>query len=285
MMDIIVASISSLAESFKSLAMLALLFGAFLLLIKRKSILSEFRKAQKETIFNLKIITLNVVITTPILVNLNSLIGNLVSSPMLHIWDQIPALSMAILTLFIGDFIAYWRHRFEHSFLLWPSHSIHHSDTAMSWLTLERMHPINRCSTFIIDSSLLILLGLPDWAIILNNLFRHYYGYFVHINLPWSYGLLGKIFVSPLMHQWHHALDKEAHKANYSTIFSIIDIIFGTFYLPKNPPDKLGVAYYSGGGSFLRQMLYPFRPSSYKRMWDWMKNSDKHPVPMTKKRE
>jgi sterol desaturase/sphingolipid hydroxylase (fatty acid hydroxylase superfamily) len=51
----------------------------------------------------------------------------------------------------------------------------------------------------------MFLLGFPSYAIIANNLVRHYYGYYVHADLPWTHGKLGKIFVSPAMHRWHHA--------------------------------------------------------------------------------
>ena len=54
----------------------------------------------------------------------------------------------------------------------------------MTWLTLERFHPVNRITTFVLDNPALLLLGLPAYAIIANNLVRHYYGYLIHADLP-----------------------------------------------------------------------------------------------------
>jgi len=94
------------------------------------------------------------------------------------------------IAVFAGDFIGYWRHRLEHSQWLWPSHAIHHSDTEMTWLTLLRFHPINRLSSLILDYAFLLMLGLPPYALIVNNLVRHYYGMVIHADLPWTYGRL-----------------------------------------------------------------------------------------------
>ena len=61
----------------------------------------------------------------------------------------------------IGDFFSYWRHRLEHTRLLWPAHAIHHSDTDLTWLTIGRFHPIDRVVTCTVDIALLALLGFP----------------------------------------------------------------------------------------------------------------------------
>ncbi len=70
---------------------------------------------------------------------------------------------------------------------------IHHSDTDMTWLTLSRFHPINRITTALIDTFFLALLGFPTWALVANNLVRHYYGEFIHADLPWTYGRFGTL--------------------------------------------------------------------------------------------
>ncbi len=179
-------------------------------------------------------------------------------------WVGIPSIFVILCTTFVGDFIGYWRHRLEHSRLLWPSHSIHHSDTHMTWLTLQRFHPINRLSTYIIDSTFLILLGFPSYAILANGLIRHYYGYYIHADLPWTYGKWSYIFVSPVMHRWHHAQESSAHNTNYATIFSIFDRAFGTYRVPRICDVPLGVSYMVDR-NFLEQILYPFRISSYRK--------------------
>lgn len=182
------------------------------------------------------------------------------------IWSSVPAPIIALIAVFLGDFIGYWRHRLEHSALLWPSHAVHHSDTEMTWFTLVRFHPINRLTTFVIDSSFLMILGLPAWAVVANNIVRHYYGYLIHADLPWTYGPLGRIFVSPVMHRWHHAANVRAFNTNYATVFSIFDRTFGTFRVPGLCHVPLGVTD-DMAPTLAGQIFYAFSPRAYRRLF------------------
>lgn len=169
----------------------------------------------------------------------------------------IPDLVTVFLVVFVGDFIGYFRHRLEHSKLLWPSHVLHHSDDDMTWFTLFRFHPINRLTTAVIDTGTLVLLGFPEWAIFINGLVRHYYGMFIHANVPWTYGRLGRVFVSPAMHRWHHVREGRGIYSNYATVFSVFDQLFNTYYVPGPCDQPLGVADVEHG-SFFSQLLLPF---------------------------
>ena len=129
----------------------------------------------------------------------------------------------------------------------------------MTWLTLSRFHPINRVTTAVIDTFVLALLGFPTWALVANNLVRHYYGEFIHADLPWMYGRLRTVFVSPVMHRWHHARDVTGTGSNFATVFSVFDRAFGTYYVPGLCNVPLGVTddQYPGPG-VLRHLLHPF---------------------------
>jgi sterol desaturase/sphingolipid hydroxylase (fatty acid hydroxylase superfamily) len=81
----------------------------------------------------------------------------------------------------------------------------------MTWFALVRFHPINRLSTFVIDNSFLLLLGFPAYGLVINA-----YGFFIHADLPWTYGRLDKIFVSPVMHRWHHSIDTVPYQTNFA---------------------------------------------------------------------
>ena len=128
---------------------------------------------------------------------------------------------VVFIAVFTGDFIGYWRHRLEHTPFLWPAHAIHHSDTAMTWTTrlplpsaqpphhrADRHHARWRCSAC-----------RPGRSMV-NTLMRHYYGLFIHMDLPWTYGPLGRVFVSPAMHRWHHIRDADGAGVNFATVFS-----------------------------------------------------------------
>ena len=170
-----------------------------------------------------------------------------------------PAWAILLVCLMVSDLTGYWRHRLLHTSVLWPVHAIHHSDTEMTFTTLMRFHPINRMVTVGLNAVVLALIGIPTGAIALNSLIRHYYGFYVHAHLPWSYGPLKRIFVSPVMHRWHHVREVEGSGANFATIFAFYDVIFGTFYMPPRPVPELGVTDRGFPDNWLGQQLFPFR--------------------------
>jgi sterol desaturase/sphingolipid hydroxylase (fatty acid hydroxylase superfamily) len=173
-------------------------------------------------------------------------------------WTNVPNWLVVVVAVFVGDFVGYWRHRLEHTPFLWPTHAIHHSDTAMTWTTLFRFHPFNRLTTALIDTSALALLGLPPYALAANLLVRHYYGMFIHMDLPWTYGPLGRVLVSPAMHRWHHVRDAHGAGVNFATVFSVFDQAFRTHYTPGPCTAPLGVRDEIGQGA-LAQLAWPFK--------------------------
>jgi len=86
---------------------------------------------------------------------------------------------------------------------------------------------------------------------------RHYYGQFIHADLPWTYGPLKLLFVSPVMHRWHHARDVVGTGSNFATVFSVFDQVWGTYHAPGPCNVPLGVNDDMGQGT-IRQLLYPF---------------------------
>lgn len=137
----------------------------------------------------------------------------------------------------------------------------------MTWLTLLRFHPVNRITTHAIDSLGLLLLGLPAYAVISNNIIRHYYGFFIHADLPWTYGRANLIFVSPAMHRWHHAADPQYFLTNFATVFSIFDRLFGTYKAPGPCTSPLGVTD-KIKPTLLGQLTYMLEPRAYRSIRD-----------------
>ncbi len=136
----------------------------------------------------------------------------------------------------------------------------------MTWLTLQRFHPINRITTYLIDVGVLLLLGFPPVVVVANSLVRHYYGYFIHADLPWTYGPLGRVLVSPAMHRWHHAADARFFNTNYATVFSVFDQMFGTFRVPGPCTSPLGVSD-KMQPTLAGQMAYALSPRAYRRLF------------------
>lgn len=246
------------------LAISVLFFGLVALLVKGREAFKAAIRAVAEVRLNLAFYFLDALFVVPVLTVLVATIRFVVSEYSLavgseQIWAAVGRPVTFIAVLFLGDFISYWRHRIEHTRWLWPAHVIHHSDTDMTWLTLSRFHPINRITTAAIDLFVLALLGFPTWALVANNLVRHYYGEFIHADLPWMYGPFRKLFVSPVMHRWHHARDVTGTGSNFATVFSVFDRAFGTYYVPGLCNVPLGVTedQYPGTG-VIRHLIHPF---------------------------
>jgi sterol desaturase/sphingolipid hydroxylase (fatty acid hydroxylase superfamily) len=246
------------------LAISVLAFGLIALLVKGVEAVEAGIRAVAEVRLNLAFYFFDALFVAPVLTVLVALIRTLVGNYSLAVisetvWAAAGLPVTAFVVLFIGDFVSYWRHRIEHTRWFWPAHVIHHSDTDMTWLTISRFHPINRLTTTAIDVFCLALLGFPTWALVTNSLVRHYYGEFIHADLPWMYGRFSKVLVSPVMHRWHHARDVTGAGSNFATLFSVFDIGFGTYYVPGPCNVPLGVTddQYPGKG-LIRHLLHPF---------------------------
>lgn len=238
----------------------ALAFAALAFIARGAASLRTARAASSEVRANLTLFVIDLVFVAPALGFVLAALGAWMqaSEIALVIWDRFPIWVVALFAIFAGDFIGYLRHRLEHTPPLWPAHAIHHSDTAMTWTTGLRFHPINRFSTALIDATMLALLGFPPWALIANNLVRHYYGLFIHMDLPWTYGVLGRVFVSPAMHRWHHVREGEGLGANFATVFSVFDQVFATYHAPGPCNAPLGVPE-KIGRSALALLWWPVR--------------------------
>ena len=83
---------------------------------------------------------------------------------------------------------------------------------------------------------------------------------FVHANLKWTLGPFRYVLAGPVFHRWHHTAAAEGGEKNYASTFPILDVLFGTFYMPQHKlPAVYGVADRSFPPSFGGQMVYPFR--------------------------
>ncbi|MDD8058645.1 sterol desaturase family protein [Shewanella metallivivens] len=259
MIEIIYEIWNVVSTAILNLGMLSVLFFLLAFLVKGKEAVTAFRNSFSNSMFNLSIMCFNLILLPMVAFNVDWIYS---FDYLSAIWVSVPEILVILVAIFCGDFIGYWRHRLEHTRLLWPSHAMHHSDTHMTWLTLQRFHPFNRLSTMVIDSIFLLSLGFPPYALIASNLVRHYYGYFIHADLPWDYGRWNKIFVSPVMHRWHHAAESAAHNTNFATVFSIFDRVFGTYRVPSLCNVPLGISY-NVGGNLIGQLLYPLKFRSY----------------------
>lgn len=254
------STLASLQKAGGELVIMSLIFATIAVVAGGREAFTKARNARGEIVTNLSLSLFDIIVMTPVFGILLALMGAAMQRAGLilvhpNFWAR-PL--VAFLAVFAGDFIGYWRHRLEHTAPLWPAHAIHHSDTRMTWTTLFRFHPINRISTVLIDTAFLALLGFPPWALFINNMVRHYWGMFIHMDVPWTFGPLGRVIVSPVMHRWHHVREGEGVGSNFATAFSVFDQAFGTYYVPRVCDVPLGVQE-DVGRNALEQLIYPFK--------------------------
>lgn len=67
------------------------------------------------------------------------------------------------------------------------------------------------------------------------------WGFFIHSNVSWRLGWFEWLISSPAFHHWHHTNDRpELLNKNYAAMLPWVDWCFGTFYLPRQFPEKYG---------------------------------------------
>jgi sterol desaturase/sphingolipid hydroxylase (fatty acid hydroxylase superfamily) len=156
-----------------------------------------------------------------------------------------------VLAIIVGEFGAYWGHRWSHEIpWLWRFHAIHHSSEQIDWLVNTRAHPLDMFFGRFTGLVPIYFLGLAqptaqsvDIVPILYSVVGTVWSFWVHANMSWRFGFIERILATPAFHHWHHANDGEEYiNKNYAAILPIVDIVFGSFYLPKTRfPQKYGI--------------------------------------------
>jgi sterol desaturase/sphingolipid hydroxylase (fatty acid hydroxylase superfamily) len=158
----------------------------------------------------------------------------------------------------VSDAIGYWIHRWQHkSAILWCFHSVHHSQTCLTFATSFRNHVFEQLFVNVLMYVPLMVLGMPKWywapAMLLQNVFEA----LQHSDLNWRYGKLYPVLVSPVFHAIHHAPERARHDTNFGKILSIWDCLFGTMSTGERP-ERYGVAGLTMSPSFWGTFIAPF---------------------------
>jgi sterol desaturase/sphingolipid hydroxylase (fatty acid hydroxylase superfamily) len=172
----------------------------------------------------------------------------------LSVWQQ------CVAVLLIQDVLLYGSHRLFHSRLGWRFHAIHHSPKVLDWMSTSRFHPVNLLLSGTTADVAVLLMGFDPRALLLLLPFNTIYSAMVHANLNWTFGPLKYVFASPVFHRWHHTMQEEGLDKNFASTFPVLDLIFGTFYMPAGKlPEHFGNGDPDFPEGFFGQLFYPFR--------------------------
>ena len=158
---------------------------------------------------------------------------------------QLPMAVRLLAALVVGDFGFYWAHRWMHEVpFLWRFHSLHHNAEKIDWLVNTRAHPLDLVFNRLCGFIPMYIVGLAqpihnmaDRVALGVVLVGTVWGCFIHANVRWRFGPIEWLFATPVFHHWHHTND-ENFNHNYSTMLPWMDMIFGTYHMPRKqwPP-------------------------------------------------
>jgi sterol desaturase/sphingolipid hydroxylase (fatty acid hydroxylase superfamily) len=132
------------------------------------------------------------------------------------------------------DLCAYASHRLFHGIkLMWRVHQVHHSEDDLDLTTGLRFHPVEALFTQGLMLLTIFLLGPPPAAVALAAMATILQDFFTHANLrvPDSLDhILRLAIITPAMHRVHHSQDIPDQNANFGTVLSLWDRMFGTYH-------------------------------------------------------
>ncbi|MGE0557156.1 MAG: GH3 auxin-responsive promoter family protein [Burkholderiales bacterium] len=182
--------------------------------------------------------------------------------PQAGVWPHHWPLAGQVLAMVLGvDFLRYWLHRACHTVdPLWKLHEVHHSPDILYTLNVGRFHPLEKTLHFSLDTIPFLLLGVAPEVVAGYFLAYSVNGFFQHSNIKLRYGLLNYLVGSAETHRWHHARDPRTAQCNFGNTVIIWDLLFGTWYLPKDGRVlDIGITDRAYPKGFLDQMAAPFR--------------------------
>lgn len=148
----------------------------------------------------------------------------------------LPLSAQVVVAILIVDFSEYLRHRlFHRTRALWLVHVVHHSDDQVDVTTGLRFHPLETIFVYAFRIALLVVVGLPIWALAVRALFQVPLSALQHaaVRLPqrWE-SIAGWLIVTPAIHRVHHSRIRTETDSNYGELFSFWDRMFGTYNEP-----------------------------------------------------
>lgn len=177
------------------------------------------------------------------------------------------------LDLLLLDLLIYWWHRANHVVpLLWRFHAIHHRDRFLDSSSALRFHFGEVALSALARALVILALGFPLASVLVFETLVLLAAIFHHSNLAlpaWLERPLSWLLVTPAIHWVHHHRVRRDTDANYATLLSLWDRLFGSRSPTRRTPDMPigaeGLAELDWSGLLLRpfraQRLLPPPPS------------------------
>jgi sterol desaturase/sphingolipid hydroxylase (fatty acid hydroxylase superfamily) len=149
----------------------------------------------------------------------------------LGLWPVNSPLMVQVLTVVVvGDLLEYWYHRLAHTVpWLWPLHAVHHTPVRLHTLKGPRHHMFYFLGRGLVVWAPLLLVGVPPGLVVWQFVAVALAGAPAHANIAFRIpAFVHRIVVTPEFHRLHHSIDAKQGNSNYSTVFPIWDMIFGT---------------------------------------------------------
>ena len=153
-------------------------------------------------------------------------------------WLVIPRLPGVPSWLFIAagvlaiDFLDWLAHLGNHRInSLWRLHAVHHTQEELSILTTFRAHPLVHVSFLLTAVPILAISSNATTPTVIFTIYACL-GALPHANVPWTYGPVGRLFISPAYHRIHHQATGRLD-INLGTAFAIWDAMSRRAVFPK----------------------------------------------------
>ena len=176
--------------------------------------------------------------------------------------SQLPWGVQVFVAVVLGEFGSYWWHRCMHErALLFRLHATHHSAPRLYWLNSTRFQPLDNILMYAFQVAPLMLMGAPEPILVGFTVWSLVHGFFQHANIDVRLGPLNYLFSMAELHRWHHSRKIEEANHNYGSNCIIWDLVFGSFYWPRErrPPTDVGLKDLPQFPQrFLGQLLSPF---------------------------
>ncbi len=144
----------------------------------------------------------------------------------------IPNLVGSVVLLDLVFYGAHWAN--HHVPFLWRFHRAHHSDLDFDVTTALRFHLGEIVISTVIKAVSIVALGISPLGLILFEMAILAAAQFEHSNLRLPEPIetwVRLLMVTPNMHRIHHSRRPREHNANFGTIFSGWDRLFGTYFI------------------------------------------------------